>query len=572
MVLGNIKKEVLNNVVELVADKSLIDNNDELSRETKLILKELECAVTQFVATTAPSTFVTKITNSSLGDNSSLRTEDITDGWKKLGRKWIKSIARTERQDISGNWSTTSLREDDMTNNEKGLQQRVSLNLIRTDKLADISDTDFVFADIAQAERVMKDLKLVAGEAFPMTYNSDFNMQTDESFSRIFFHGIAAPLMADQEALNDADLELGKFMIDMSFMKGLDHRDTDLFKRYGAKVYFDENQMVTAIYDCDAEELVKPGDKRWKEAKMQAKVSAFTITTVREHLAQSHFMVANEASREVVKTLHPEHPIRRLLAIFTYNTVSVNQNAFNQLVPERSLIHRAMPLTIKGMREVFDIALKESIVYEPFPDREIKNPALEELSEKGNFPYLKEGREYYEIARTMVREWLTEAGDEAEDKYALDFYEAMQKATEGQRYVLPDYNKENMIDLISTIVFTVTAYHELIGHVPDYTDLPNKAGLRLAKNPDNDQTQVDAQAFILMALITASTSIPAPQLMAEFPNYIGVGDGNEWERDVWTKFLANMGLQAKRVQEAERNRDFEFKYFDPSLFECSISV
>lgn len=35
----------------------------------------------------------------------------------------------------------------------------------------------------------MKDLKLVAGEAFPMTYNSDFNMQTDESFSRIFFHG-----------------------------------------------------------------------------------------------------------------------------------------------------------------------------------------------------------------------------------------------------------------------------------------------------------------------------------------------------------------------------------------------
>ena len=70
-----------------------------------------------------------------------------------MGRKWIKSIARTERQDIYGNWSTTSLREDDMTNNEIGLQQRVSLNIIRTDKLADISDTDLVFADIAQAER-----------------------------------------------------------------------------------------------------------------------------------------------------------------------------------------------------------------------------------------------------------------------------------------------------------------------------------------------------------------------------------------------------------------------------------
>jgi hypothetical protein len=31
-------------------------------------------------------------------------------------------------------------------------------------------------------------------------------------------------------------------------------------------------------------------------------------------------------------------------------------------------------------------------------------------------------------------------------------------------------------------------------------------------------------------------------------------------------------LQAKKVQENDRKRDFEFKYYDPSLFECSVSV
>jgi len=34
-----------------------------------------------------------------------------------------------------------------------------------------------------------------------------------------------------------------------------------------------------------------------------------------------------------------------------------------------------------------------------------------------------------------------------------------------------------------------------------------------------------------------------------------------------------MGLQTKKVQDRDRKRDFEFKYFDdPSLFECTVAV
>ena len=73
-------------------------------------------------------------------------------------------------------------------------------------------------------------------------------------------------------------------------------------------------------------------------------------------------------------------------------------------------------------------------------------------------------------------------------------------------------------------------------------------------------------------MITATTSPPAPMLMAEFPNYIGAGGAPEWERDVWTRFLTQMGVQAKKVQENNKNRDVEYLYSDPSLFECSVSV
>ncbi len=45
-----------------------------------------------------------------------------------------------------------------------------------------------------------------------------------------------------------------------------------------------------------------------------------------------------------------------------------------------------------------------------------------------------------------------------------------------------------------------------------------------------------------------------------------------WERNVWFKFVGEMGLQAKKVQQNDRKRDFEFEYYNPSLFECSVSV
>ena len=169
----------------------------------------------------------------------------------------------------------------------------------------------------------------------------------------------------------------------------------------------------------------------------------------------------------------------------------------------------------------------------------------------------------------MVSEWLDKAGDEANDKYALDFYEAMRKSSEGQDYELPEYTPENMKYLITIIAFTVTAYHELIGHIPDYVDSPFQTGFRV---PRDSPTHVDLQVFFLSGFIGGSNSPPAPQLLAKFPNYIGAGGAPEWERDVWTNFVSEMGLQATNVQAADRERVFEFKYFDPSRYECSVSV
>jgi hypothetical protein len=285
---------------------------------------------------------------------------------------------------------------------------------------------------------------------------------------------------------------------------------------------------------------------------------------------RTHLIASNIATRESTLKLPPSHPVRRLLTIFTYGATEVNLNAFDSLVPNTSLLHRAAGLTYSSMKEVFDMAYTTCDIFEPFADRNY-NPALQKLSDEGKFPYISQGAEYYEIVRTFVREWLEKAGDAASDVQAKAFYAGCQAASAGQKYVLPDYSSEAMVDLLSSIIFAVTAYHELVGHIVDYSLLPSRSGFRLCKS---DPTEIDLQSFVLTSLITASTSVPMPMLMSDFSNLFGAGGAPAWEKEVWASFNEKLEVQSKKVQEedAKRPAGLEFKYFDPARFECSVSV
>ena len=130
-------------------------------------------------------------------------------------------------------------------------------------------------------------------------------------------------------------------------------------------------------------------------------------------------------------------------------------------------------------------------------------------------------------------------------------------------------SQDAMLNLLSSVIFTVTAYHEMIGHVIDYTNLPSKAGLRLTKD---DPSEIDLQSFLNLFVITASTLSTMPKLMSKFENFFGAGGAPKWEIDVWKDFVHNLELQSKKVQKEDEKRSVEFKYFDPARFECSSSL
>jgi hypothetical protein len=213
-----------------------------------------------------------------------------------------------------------------------------------------LDDTDIEVSD-EDAAVLMNDLKMAEGQANFETYNTDFNMSTDESFSRIFFYGMGSALIAAQEEVSDS--EYGPFVVDMP-LQDLECRSK--YRPYGARIHFSEDQKATAIYDYGEEKLVKAGEEGWDAAKCLAKMTAFTLLTAREHLMWAHFIVSNTITRETTLCFPPSHPIRRLMTIFTFGGTDVNIRAFDQLVPDTGLLHRSMGFKYHAIQDLFDMA------------------------------------------------------------------------------------------------------------------------------------------------------------------------------------------------------------------------
>lgn len=498
-----------------------------------------------------------------------IETQKVDLGWRKRGKKydskWRRRPVKEYLYCISPNFSASVLVEDDFLSKYVGYL-KVYGSTLRNTIIFPMDDTT-VHTDWAD-DSLLRDVKLGEGQALPESFNTNFDMQCDESFSRIFFYGMGATLLVahdDTETSRSADL--GPFVVDIPLQ---DLAVRPGFRKYGCRIHFSKDQIVTAIHDYALHKTVKPGDDGWDQAKWLAKVNTLVLVTVRDHLVWSHLIVSNTATKESIICLPPNHPLRRLLTIFTFRNTELVNYAFDAMLLKHSFLHRLSAFTYESLIKVYDIAYLSSNAFEPFPQRKV-SPDLMELVEQGKFPFVSEGIEYYQIVEEFVRDWISKAGEQnIVDHFGRSFYEAMRRSTVGQKYVIPVYQGiDDMVHLVSQIIFMVTAYHEFVGHAVDYTSRGNRAGYRVSST---DEMTVDVQSLLMAALMTASTSVRMPKLMSNYPNYFSAGGAPSYERKVWNSFLEKLSKQSQKVQAADAKRKVEFKYFDPVHFDCSASV
>lgn len=184
-------------VVSFVGKKILNDEERNFSDEAKsLILKQFADTDEDFTfinALVAPGIFIDQNENPIVSEE--LKSSEIDYGWKKdsLG-KWIKGKVQTFTQKVSDRFVIKMLGQDDLMNNNFDFAEQLTMEVMKGKFLFPPTDLDYI-SDRKEATKIMNELGLSEGKAMPVTYNTDFNMETDESFSRIFFYGIGCVLL-----------------------------------------------------------------------------------------------------------------------------------------------------------------------------------------------------------------------------------------------------------------------------------------------------------------------------------------------------------------------------------------
>lgn len=578
--------------VEDIAIDRVLDRMD-LSPGSKSLLKELNDPFVTVIGAIAGPMFIDYNKDKEEGGDY-VSNKDFTAfgidgeenfqlGWKRDGRvfkkDWEKKFIRSTIIEVCEGRFHRRIDEDAVFGQES-LKNEVIFSIASNAKVLPLEDTILLFNSEEERLQLVKDLKLNSNDetpegACPPPYKEHLweDKSSDENFKRFFFHGIGATLL-ERQYNESSNPEVGPIEIDLDFMKGLPMREG--FRPMGVKIYFDLDQNPTGIFDSTKEVLYKPGDDGWEGAKFLARSSAFTLVTAREHLICTHQLTSNYMSYATIKHLPPDHPIRRLMNVFTFRTNKINNFAFLTLIPENSNLHRGTGFTYEGMCEVFDNAYESSNCWEPFSKRSMR-PELIDMSAEGKLPYHSEGVEYYDVVEKFVRKWLKSAGSAATDSYAKDFYDEIRNSTinSDQQYKIPEFDGlESMVHLLTQGIFIVTAYHEIVGTVIDYTQDPKFVSFRVCEDDKdgNAATECDVQEFITKLAITAGTGLKVPMLMKPYRGYFGRRGSPNWERKRWARFQRDLRKLSKKVRKSDKNKEVQFLFFDPKRFESSVSV
>ena len=545
------------------------------SGSTEKILREMSSPVTNLFLLMFPSALITAKESGAL---SNLEVDFIDDdgeqkfslGWKEASctdkgydKEWEKVFIPGVSNTLAEGVTINRIAEDTFDGAGQATAEKITARLTKSAKIYPNDDNIVFFKDREEADTYLKDLKLTnfdEGGCAPVSYNDWGDMTSDESVSRFFFRALGATLLELQTGPSTRP-ELGVIEVNLDFMAEFDVREA--FRPYGCTVYFDKDQKLTAIYDPYKKTVVKPGDAAWDASKFLAKTSGFALGNIRKHLTECHCIASNSMTKASLKNLPPNHPIRRLLNVFTYRANATNNDAIGMVVSKKGLVERFTGFA--SMDQAYKSAYEASNVFEPFPKRSMI-PELLEMSKNGKLAYHKDGCDYYDIVAKLVKQWLKCAGDSASDEYAKAFYDEIKADSVGQKYEIPDYDgDDSMIALISQCIFAVTAWHEIGGNLIDYTNDPFGCGGRVV----DGATSCDVQGFTTGLIVTASTGGTVPMLMTDYANYFGEDGAPAWERTNWDAFICDLKDQSKKVNCL---RSEEFKLFDPANLESSVSV
>lgn len=444
------------------------------------------------------------------------------------------------------------------------------------------------------------------GSVFPSVYQVWDDKKSDRALARLCLFGLGAHRV-ETEVVDGNKF----YVVRANMLSALPMREG--FERYGGDAYFDDAWNPVKIVDkglgpftndgSESSLSFRPGDAGWARAKFRFRSSLSVLVTLVDHLYGVHLQTANLFTTALREQLSADHPMRRFMTPFTFQTISVNDNARNNLVQEGSMGPRCFGFSDHGLRLAFASApslLKSGLEVSaedggPIVDRVAY---IDYLKEKQGIDteYYRQSRELCLIYQQFVEDYVgyyygshaAVVNDPELQACMRQFGHQMESITvnqlRGSSQVQPDnievmYKK--IIDAFANFMFVVTAGHEQVGAVEVYVQDVSFCAFKWVPGASIGTKQTATTQALLMAF----TSTPMPKLMGGdwtflFPKLQGpVPAGSKTPEQSFKNFQDSLQAMSKRCDaynDAAGSRPFPECFpmyvLNPKLLESSLSV
>jgi len=392
-----------------------------------------------------------------------------------------------------------------------------------------------------------------------------------------------------ESATGDPAVEHGAvFKIVTTDLSSLKHRQG--FAQMGADMFFDQDGHPIMIRTPAGVSIWKQQatSETWQYWKFVWRSSAFLKVTLVDHLWATHFSAANSMAAASREALPQQHPMRRLMTMFTFNTIGVNSNALHQLLGPRALLQRSTPFS--DFRQV-SVAAEASIpslekTFGPFIDdtkRDLLHPKVKET------PFYAEGQILFDGLSELVDgffelyQWCS--GETVIDSDIIRFFDRINSWSMYSKHAAADSDAkffglysdsgntlrcQGVRKWLSTHFFHVTGYHRHVGTVADTAADPDFASWGWIPGEAYGKPRQHVQ----LSLISASTALSWPKLSEDY-SHLATGIEKEIEaKAIFQAFQARMSQLKAREDQLNLERDPLTPYYEmhPDYVESSVAV
>jgi len=361
------------------------------------------------------------------------------------------------------------------------------------------------------------------------------------------------------------------------------------FEQLGAKMFFSLDGDPVMVETPTGERIDKSSND-WQYWKFCWRSSMVLYITLVDHLWLSHLAFANDLSAASRETLPSAHPLRRLIAVFTYDSIKVNDMLTHQLLGPDQLLQRAIGAA--DYYEVQRMALRElpaaSDIFVDFFDTQ-KLRALEDTIK--NTPFFQDGAWLFETLELFVSHYMDIFRDDwcdiqgfIKDKNILWFIERSHSWS-----LIPEHEREQHVVIglrlspdgpphcsglkkyLTLRLFAVTGYHRHVSQVYDMLSIPDFVTFSWKKGEHSGRPQQHMNAVLMFA---STAGVISPNKLASDYSYIAEGmTSHSVEAQAAFKTLSSSMVDVKKkIDENNRGRTNPYLHMHPDYVDTSVSM